>query len=188
MPRPVYPTYTRHPLSSAYGDMPAEDFAALKADLKDNGQQMPIVIHEGKVLDGWHRYTALRDLYKAKPDEAYLPLIDEEPVPDPVSFVQSLNGHRRHLSLLDRINAFAAVHNLSLEDRGVAAKVAKGMGVTPALVSRALKVPKAPAVREKSAPTREGLEKQLAMAEGRVASIKAQLAAMAAPVPRRAKR
>ena len=55
-------TYTQHPLSAAFPAMSDEDFQALKDDIEVNGQREPVMIFEGMVLDGWHRYRACIDL------------------------------------------------------------------------------------------------------------------------------
>jgi hypothetical protein len=49
---------TQHPLSAAFPAMSADDFAALVEDIKVNGQREPVIVFEGMVLDGWHRYSA----------------------------------------------------------------------------------------------------------------------------------
>lgn len=55
-------TLERHPLSAAWGDMPEDDYQDLKDSLENIGLQNPIVMFEGQVIDGWHRYKACEDL------------------------------------------------------------------------------------------------------------------------------
>ena len=81
----------RHALSSAYPAMTPEDFQALSTDIRLHGLREPIVIFEGQVLDGWHRYNAC--LTENVP--AMFVEFDEG---DPVDFVRSKNRHRRHLT------------------------------------------------------------------------------------------
>ena len=96
--------YTQHPLSAAFPAMSAEDYVSLRADIAANGQRDPIVIHEGMVLDGWHRYSSHVDL--GTEDQA---LCEALPAGiDPVAFVLSRNLHRRHLSASQRAMAVAA--------------------------------------------------------------------------------
>jgi hypothetical protein len=91
----------QHPLSAAFPSMSADDFAALVEDIKAHGQREPIMLFEGMVLDGWHRYQACgqlgikADRFDFKGD-------------DPVAFVLSHNLHRRHLSASQRAAAVVA--------------------------------------------------------------------------------
>ncbi len=48
----------RHPLSAAWPDMAREDFDALVMSIEKNGLRDPIVLFNGMILDGWHRYQA----------------------------------------------------------------------------------------------------------------------------------
>lgn len=93
---------TQHPLSAAFPAMSDEDFQALKDDIEINGQREPVMIFEGMVLDGWHRYRACVDL-GLKPQQFTFPEGD-----DPVAFVLSQNLHRRHLSASQRAAAVVA--------------------------------------------------------------------------------
>lgn len=51
-----------HPDSHLLPRMTESEFAALKDNIARNGQQIPIVLHEGKILDGRHRYQACVEL------------------------------------------------------------------------------------------------------------------------------
>jgi hypothetical protein len=92
---------TQHPLSAAFPSMSADDFAALIEDIKGHGQREPIMLFEGKVLDGWHRYQACEQL-GIKPQQFTFA------GDDPVAFVLSHNLHRRHLSASQRAAAVVA--------------------------------------------------------------------------------
>lgn len=94
--------FTQHPLSAAFPAMSADDFAALVADIKANGQREPVMLHEGMVLDGWHRYSACVQL-GIKPLHFTFPA-DK----DPIAFVLSHNLHRRHLTPSQRAAAVVA--------------------------------------------------------------------------------
>ena len=50
--------FEQHPLSAAFPAMPEVDLEALAEDIKAHGQREPGLLHEGMVLDGWHRYLA----------------------------------------------------------------------------------------------------------------------------------
>jgi DNA-directed RNA polymerase subunit F len=84
-------TLERHPLARTFPPMEAEDFNKLKHDIGENGLREPIVLHEGKILDGVHRYNACCDLGITPETKPYTGN-------DPLSFVISMNIHRRHLS------------------------------------------------------------------------------------------
>jgi hypothetical protein len=93
----------QHPLSSAFPAIPESDRAALRADLEANGQQILIVLYEGMVLDGWHRYCVLIEL-GIEPKTKILP-----EGKDPRAFVRSVNMHRRHLNASQRAMAEVAI-------------------------------------------------------------------------------
>ena len=94
--------YAQHALSAAFPAMSADDLQALTDDISVNGQREPIVIFEGAVLDGWHRYQSCMSLGWAV-DERTLP--DDE---DPVAYVKSVNLKRRHLTGSQRSAAIVA--------------------------------------------------------------------------------
>jgi hypothetical protein len=100
--RPVVSMLKQHPLSAAFPAMSSDDFAALVEDIKANGQREPVMVHEGMVLDGWHRYQACSQL-GIKPQQFTFPA-DK----DPVAFVLSHNLHRRHLTPSQRAAAVVA--------------------------------------------------------------------------------
>lgn len=92
---------TQHPLSAAFPSMTDADFQALKDDIENNGQREPVIVLDGMVLDGWHRYRACAEL--GLPVEKFTFGGD-----DPVAFVLSHNLHRRHLSASQRAAAVVA--------------------------------------------------------------------------------
>ena len=84
--------FTRHRLSSLCGDMDAESFNALVADIREQGQLEPIDVVGDEVLDGWHRYRACRIL-EIEPKTRELPEGLEL-----VAYVLGKNAHRRHMT------------------------------------------------------------------------------------------
>ncbi|WP_238911913.1 hypothetical protein [Achromobacter xylosoxidans] len=85
-------THQQHPLSAAFPAMSAPDFQALKDSIECIGVQNAITLHEGMVIDGWHRYSASQELGMPCPER-------ELPADvDPVDFVKAQNKERRHLS------------------------------------------------------------------------------------------
>lgn len=81
-----------HEASMIFPMLDDDDLMSLAGDIEKNGQREPCLVSSGKILDGRNRWMAcmLKGI-KAKVKEI------QEP-DDPVSFVLSLNLHRRHLT------------------------------------------------------------------------------------------
>lgn len=92
----------QHPLSAAFPGMTEKELEELIRDIKEHGQRDPIMLYQGMVLDGWHRYRACVELDRV-PDWEEL----GEDV-DPVAYAQSKNLHRRHLTGSQRAAAVVA--------------------------------------------------------------------------------
>lgn len=82
-----------HELAKAFPRMSADELRELAADIKKNGLQDPIVLYEGKVLDGTHRQEACA-ISGVEP--RYVPFKGQEA--EAISFVISRNMRRRHLT------------------------------------------------------------------------------------------
>lgn len=95
-----------HDLANSLPMLSDKEIKKLSADIKKNGQQEPIVIYEGKILDGRNRYEACK-LYKKVPD------MKEYKGNNPLEYVISTNLMRRHLSSSQR--AIAAVEIATLK-------------------------------------------------------------------------
>ena len=80
-----------HEVANIFPLLTGNEFEALRDDIKTNGLLEPIVIHEGKILDGRNRYTACLGADVVPDYEDY----DGD---DPLAFVLSKNLHRRHLN------------------------------------------------------------------------------------------
>lgn len=91
----------QHPLSAAFPSMSSDDLAALAEDIKTNGLRHPVVLWQGQVLDGWHRFSAC----KAAGVEVRTVQFDGA---DPVAYVLSANLARRHLTPAQRAHAVVA--------------------------------------------------------------------------------
>ena len=89
-----------HPIAQTFPPMDAEDFNSLKRDIRENCLREPIVLHEGKILDGVHRYEACCDLGITPETKVY----DGN---DPLAYVVSMNMHRRHLTAEQRRSIIA---------------------------------------------------------------------------------
>lgn len=132
--------FTRHPLSAAFGDMPADEFAELVRDIKRNGQISDIVkAADGSILDGWHRYRACLQA-GIKPRIEPFSYIIEAAVEgvggremSEVDFVVACNAHRRHLTAEQRRRVVAEV--LKAEPHKSNVVVAKAAGVTDKTVA-----------------------------------------------------
>ena len=94
-----------HPEAAIFPMLEGEEYDALVADIKENGLNNPVVLYEGKILDGRNRYKAALEA------GVELKLTDFAPSkngPDaPRRYVISENMRRRHLSPSQRwaINA-----------------------------------------------------------------------------------
>lgn len=87
----IFKDYAIHPLALLIPPMSAEDLARLTDDIAAHGLVEPIVLHEGQILDGRHRYHACQQAGV----EPHFTVFDGD---DPVAFVLSKNLHRRHLT------------------------------------------------------------------------------------------
>jgi ParB-like chromosome segregation protein Spo0J len=82
---------TPHPAAEIFPQMDEGNFQELKDDIAANGQREQIVVYQGQILDGRHRYKACTEL-------GIKPLIREYQGDDPFGFVVSMNLRRRHLN------------------------------------------------------------------------------------------
>ena len=80
-----------HPLAAIFPLMEGAELGALTDDIRAHGLVEPIILPEGRILDGRNRYLACRG---ADVQPTYRPF---EGV-DPFAFVISANLHRRHLT------------------------------------------------------------------------------------------
>lgn len=83
--------------------MRAEDFQELKDSIENIGVQNPATLHDGMVLDGWHRYTAATQL------GIDCPTVDLQDV-DPRDFVLAQNKARRHCTIAQLIAAASEIY------------------------------------------------------------------------------
>jgi len=81
-----------HEVASLFPLMDGEDYENLKNDIRKNGLQEAVYLHEGRIIDGRNRERACRELG--------IPLKTREwsGKGSLVAFVVSMNLHRRHLS------------------------------------------------------------------------------------------
>ncbi|MFT7582755.1 MAG: hypothetical protein ACI9MR_004438 [Myxococcota bacterium] len=83
--------YEVHPACAMLPLMSEAAVAEMAADIQANGQQQPIWVYQGQILDGRNRLRACEI-------GGMVPEIQEWTGEDPVRWVLSLNFHRRHLT------------------------------------------------------------------------------------------
>lgn len=97
-----------HPAANLFPAMNDAEFEEFKEDIRQNGQQVPILVQNGQLIDGRHRYRACCEL-------GIEPKMEEVPVEQSIErLVISLNQHRRHLIESQRAMIAARLANISL--------------------------------------------------------------------------
>jgi len=103
-----------HEIAQIFPMMEKVEFSALVEDIRRNGLRTPVVLYEGKMLDGRNRYRACLEA-GVKPHSI------EYEGNDPVGYIVSANLHRRHLSSSQRaacaVEAEALMERLEAEAR-----------------------------------------------------------------------
>lgn len=84
-----------HPIASIFPLLNAQELAELAEDIRVNGMQIPIVLYEGKILDGRNRYRAAVMVGAHIPQTYYTG-------ESPTGHVISLNLKRRQLTASQR--------------------------------------------------------------------------------------
>jgi N6-adenosine-specific RNA methylase IME4/ParB-like chromosome segregation protein Spo0J len=98
--------YDLHDLCKLFPPMPEDQFNSLIDSIRDHGQLTPIMLYEGKILDGRHRYKACINL-------AIDPLFETYEGEDALGYVIALNLSRRHLDESQRAMIGARIANLT---------------------------------------------------------------------------
>ena len=80
-----------HPIASMFPLIGGDELDQLREDIRDHGLREPIVIYEGKILDGRNRWRACIHA-------GVEPRFERYEGDDPLAYVVSLNLRRRHLS------------------------------------------------------------------------------------------
>ena len=130
-----------HPAADIFPPMSDAEYSALKADIEQHGQKEPVVYWRGQLIDGRHRHRACEEL-GIQCSECEL---DDDD--DPVSYVVSLNLHRRHLDESQRAMVAARIANLKRGEKKADSSIALSsvsqadaaalLNVSPASVKRA---------------------------------------------------
>lgn len=122
-----------HPAANLFPLMTDEEYQNLKNDIAQHGQREPIMIWQGKIIDGRNRYRACTDL-------GLNPVIREwDGSGDVVQYVLSLNLHRRHLDASQRALVAARVANLNNGQRPTSANL-QSTAITQAQAAEQLNV------------------------------------------------
>lgn len=100
--------YEPHEYSLVFPEMSAEQFKRLSEDIGVNGLLHDIVLYEGKILDGRHRYRACTE-------QGVMPRFREYTGNDPAGFVASENVARRHLNVSQLAIASARLYEVESE-------------------------------------------------------------------------
>jgi N6-adenosine-specific RNA methylase IME4/ParB-like chromosome segregation protein Spo0J len=101
--------YEFHPLAEIFPLIEGREFEDLVQDIAQHGLIEPIVLYDGKIIDGRNRYLACED-------SGIEPVFRTYSGDDPAGYVISLNLKRRHLSESQR--AMVAVKLATLEHGG----------------------------------------------------------------------
>jgi len=80
-----------HEIADIFPLMNPKEFKELKEDIKQNGLMSPVIIYEGKILDGRNRYNACNEL-------GVRIITDEYIGKDALQYVMSTNLKRRNLT------------------------------------------------------------------------------------------
>jgi ParB-like chromosome segregation protein Spo0J len=95
-----YANLEQHPIGKEYPAMDDDEFAGLVDDIRRNGIHTRMWLFENKVLDGWHRYQAMKEIGGALSSSNFNVFKGTEAEARALS--DSLNGHRRHLTVADK--------------------------------------------------------------------------------------
>ena len=110
--------YEQHPYGEFCIAMKPDKYNDLVASIRKSGLREPIILFEGKILDGWHRYKACKAT-------DVVPKFKEYTGDNPIEYVIDLNSVRRHLTKSQdaalalmtrkRIKAVQPDHSLAVE-------------------------------------------------------------------------
>jgi N6-adenosine-specific RNA methylase IME4/ParB-like chromosome segregation protein Spo0J len=104
--------YDLHDLCKLFPPMPEDQFNSLIDSIRDHGLLTPIMLHDGKILDGRHRYKACINLNIE-------PSFEEYEGDDALGYVIALNLSRRHLDESQRAMIAGRISNLKDGQRKV---------------------------------------------------------------------
>lgn len=127
--------FKEHELSKIIPSMSEEEYQGFKEDIRINGLNHPIILYEGKVLDGRHRYRACQELKIEIRTEEYKG-------DQPLTYIISQNIKRRHLTQ-SQIAAIAVELLPKLEEEAKKRQATSTGGKEPKLKQHVTKVSQA---------------------------------------------
>ncbi len=130
-----------HEYAALFPMMSESEIRTLALDIKERGQQNPVFVLNGKILDGRNRFAACRSLKIAPRMETYSG-------DDPLGFVISNNLHRRHLTEPQRAMVAANLANLTNVKR--ASSREEGATVTHSQAAEMLNISSSSVTRAKN--------------------------------------
>ena len=101
--------YEFHFFCTLFPEADEKTLSEMAADIKENGLNEPIVLYEGKILDGRNRYLACKRV-------SVEPTFKEYTGGEPLQYVVSRNLHRRHLNESQRAILAQRVWKLSKDN------------------------------------------------------------------------
>lgn len=164
--------WERHSLSAQFPEMDGPEFAGLKASLKEHGIQEPIYLYEGKILDGWNRARALRELKMPIHESMVIEYTVEEFGITPEAWSVTHNLNRRQLSAAQKIELYKRL----MPGKVSVAQMSRDLGISAKTGYRhenRQQEKKAPKATEPD--TLESLQKKLEAARNKVAEIEAKI-------------
>lgn len=143
-----------HPVAAIFPLMTGAEFEELVEDIRAHGLISPIVLHEGKVLDGRNRYRAC---LTAKIEPRFTPFTGT----DPLAFVISVNMRRRHLTRAQKREVIAELLKAKPDRSDLAtAKLAKVSDKTVTAVRKDMEsrseIPNVPARKDSKGRVQPG--------------------------------
>lgn len=145
--------YEIHPAANLFPKMPDAEYRKLRDDIAENGLRQRIVLWRDQVIDGRHRYVAIKELGIAC--GFHFTEIDGDD--DPFAYAISANLHRRHLTESQRAMVADKLARLKAGDNQHTKEVVAKATTSQAEAANALNVSRdsvvrARAVREKGTP------------------------------------
>jgi N6-adenosine-specific RNA methylase IME4 len=136
-----------HPLADIFPLIEGAEFSDLVADIRTHGLHEPVVLFEGKILDGRNRYRACVEAGTECRFETYQGK-------DPVGYVVSLNLRRRHLNESQRAMVAAKLATMKQGARTDLSPIGEKSQADAAMLLNVGKrsVERAAEVRESGAP------------------------------------
>jgi hypothetical protein len=108
-----------HPAADWLPTLPDAEYEELKADIQARGQREPILVKDGHIIDGRHRYRACNELGIEPQTEEYV-YSEDGMIPDIIAEIASRNLFRRNLTPQERADLVVKMcgPQLAAEARG----------------------------------------------------------------------